>query len=308
MRLISAILLSALACTAAGLPAPYHKVSRIVFVVPSAATAAAAWSKTGVPVSAVHQLDGKYAARGAVVSFENVVADLIEPATRGPLHDFLQRHHGGGFALVHRFPNEAELSAEAARLKQLGVAPLLDVNWAGVHYLFLDTAREGKYSLALATYPDAAETRSARRVTQFAFVANDIEAVSAYWAKLGFPEMTYSHPDTSELVYRGKPGTYDMRLGWQRHTPVPFEWIQPLRGPSTYYDHMKRHSEGFHHLAFNAPDMDAAIAEWSQFGFPMVMDGAWGDKGKPGSGRFAYHDLDSCCGHEIELLWNYKGQ
>jgi hypothetical protein len=109
-------------------------------------------------------------------------------------------------------------------------------------------------------------------------------------------------------VYRGKPGQFDMRLGWQRHGKVTYEWIQPLRGPSAYHDHFEQHGEGFHHIAFNVDDMDAAIKDWAGYGFPFVMGGAWGEKGKAGSGRFAYHDLDKCCGAEIELLWNYKAK
>ena len=45
-----------------------------------------------------------------------------------------------------------------------------------MHYVFLDTIRRRK-------------------------VVHDVATVSGYWAKLGFPTMTYSHPDTSELVY-----------------------------------------------------------------------------------------------------------
>jgi hypothetical protein len=97
-----------------------------------------------------------------------------------------------------------------------------------------------------------------------------------------------------------------MRLGWQRHTPVPFEWIHALAGPSTYHEQLDKSGEGFHHLAFNVDDMDAAIRQWESWGFPHSMGGAWGDKGKPGSGRFAYHDLRAIGGTEIELLWNYK--
>jgi methylmalonyl-CoA/ethylmalonyl-CoA epimerase len=308
MKTSLVVLAAALACGAADLPDAYRTVSQIVFVVPNAAQAAAAWRKAGVPVSPARPLDGVYGRRATMASFANVTAMLVEPGSRGPLHEFLVKQHGGGFALVHRFSDEPALAAELGRLKALGVQPLFDVQWNGAHYVFLDTIAAGKYSLALSSAPRVESGAGSRRVVQYAFVAHDLEAVSAFWNKLGFPAMTYSHPDTSELIYRGKPGAFDMRLGWQRHADVPYEWIQPLKGPSTYYDHVKQHGESFHHLAFNVDDMDAGIAEWSGFGFPMVMGGAWGAKGKPGSGRFAYHDLDGCCGHEIELLWNYRAR
>jgi catechol 2,3-dioxygenase-like lactoylglutathione lyase family enzyme len=215
-------------------------------------------------------------------------------------------HRGGVFALVHRFADIRSLEAELIRLDQLGVKPLLDITWKDRgRYVFLDTYKQGKYSLALVVTPESKLPEQSRRITQFAFVVKDLESVSGYWAKLGLPAMTYTHPDCSDLVYRGKPGAFDMRLGWQRHGKVVYEWIQPLRGPATYYDHLEKHGEGFHHLAVSVSDMDRGITEWSGFGFPMAMGGAWGEKGKPGSGRFAYHDLDHCCGIEVELLWNF---
>ena len=97
-----------------------------------------------------------------------------------------------------------------------------------------------------------------------------------------------------------------MRLGWQRHGKVAYEWIQSLQGPDVYRDHMKVHGEGLHHLAFNVPDMDKDLGWWGGRGFPESMSGAWGEKDKPGSGRFAYVNAQSLGGTDIELLWNYK--
>lgn len=38
----------------------------------------------------------------------------------------------------------------------------------------------------------------------------------------------------------------------------------------------------------------------------LVQSGAWGEKGKPGSGRFAYADTSAIGGVTIELLWNQR--
>jgi len=309
MKALIVDLLFGLALLGGDLPEAYRSVSRLVFVVPDAQGAAAAWARAGVPIEAAKLLDGVYGIRVTSALFENGTADFIEPGTKGVLRDFMNAHHGGVFALVHRFPDAASLETELARLARLGAVPALDITWKDRgRYVFLDTYGPGKYSLALAMIPEHSVPMHSRRITQYAFVAHDIERVSAYWEKLGLPAMNYTHPDCSDLIYRGKPGTFDMRLGWQRHGPVPYEWIQPLRGPSTYYDHLEKHGEGLHHLAVNVSDMDRAIAEWSAFGFPMSMGGAWGEKGKPGSGRFAYHDLDRCCGIEVELLWNFNAR
>jgi len=35
------------------------------------------------------------------------------------------------------------------------------------------------------------------------------------------------------------------------------------------------------------------------------MSGGWGERGKPGSGRFAYMDAHSLGGVDVELLWSF---
>jgi catechol 2,3-dioxygenase-like lactoylglutathione lyase family enzyme len=69
---------------------------------------------------------------------------------------------------------------------------------------------------------------------------------------------------------------------------------------------MEKHGEGFHHIAFEVPDLDAEVSRWNALGFPFVQGGAWGEKGKPGWGRFAYQDTHPIGGADVELLWNYR--
>ncbi len=324
MRIIFFLLVSALSLCAQ-LPDAYRTVSRLMWVVPDAERTAAAWAKAGVPTTPVREVSltgAKWKGRSVDLGmrytaalFENTIAILVQPSGEdGPFGEFLSKHGAGVLSLIHGFPDEPSMRAEQKRLETAGARALLEgtvqEREVGVPFVLFDTVAQGKYSLGLTVIPETpmpAGTRT-RRVTQFAFVARDLEAVSRYWEKLGLPALTYSHPDMSELVYRGKPGNFDMRLGWQRHGKVVYEWIQPQRGPSTYEEHLKKHGEGLHHVAFNVDDMDAAIREWEGFGFPLAMGGAWGAKGKPGSGRFAYHDLDQPCGIEVELLWNFKTQ
>src|SRR6266545_4709084 len=68
-------------------------------------------------------------------------------------------------------------------------------------------------------------------------------------------------------------------------------------------EYLKAHGEGPHHLGFDALDIDKVVGEWSALGFPPLQSGAWGEKGKPGSGRFAYLDTEGIGGVLIELLW-----
>jgi catechol 2,3-dioxygenase-like lactoylglutathione lyase family enzyme len=309
------ILLILAAGLSAQTPAPYQSVTRLLWLVNDVDRAAAGWARTGNPVTGPSEvLAGELRGRLATLRFANVSADILEPGgSFAPFAAFLRAKGPGVYSLLYPVASPESLDAEKKRLAAAGVPLLFEIGLphpgaVTVRYAFFDTAAEGKYVLGLVLAPPGYEQNVPRgmKVTQFAFAARDLEQISAFWGRLGFPAMTYTKPEVSDLTYRGKPGHYSMRLGWQRHTPVPFEWIQPLSGPTTYHEHLEKSGEGFHHLAFNVEDMDEAIRQWTAWGFPHSMGGAWGEKGKPGSGRFAYHDLRALGGTEIELLWNYR--
>ncbi|HET8550836.1 MAG TPA: VOC family protein [Bryobacteraceae bacterium] len=311
------IVLLAAAPALAQLPDFYKSVDRIVWVVDDLDRTVAAWKKTGMLVIAdfgtmetEDTLRGqpiKARFRWAVGRFPNVTADFVQPLDGGSAYsEYLKKHGAGVFALIHRVPNAAALNAEVARMEKLGVGVL---QRQGDAYVMLDTEPGGKYVLGLLNDeppPAPAPLPSARPVTQYAFAVRDLDAVSKYWSALGWPVMSTNDFTGPDRMYRGNPGRFTMRLGWQRHGKVPYEWILSTRGPNVYEDHLAKHGEGFHHLAFNVEDMDEATKKWESWGFAASQSGAWGERGKPGSGRYAYHDLHTAAGIDVELLWNYR--
>jgi catechol 2,3-dioxygenase-like lactoylglutathione lyase family enzyme len=227
--------------------------------------------------------------------------------------DFLDRHGDGVFSLVHRAPSREAIQAEIARMNALGVGVLqsetVPAARGTVHRTYLDTEPEGKYVLGLVHYADGAAPAApaaGRKVVQYAFTVRQLEPALDFWSRLGFSEKSLTHPSLWDLRYHGKPADFDARFGWQRHGRVPYEWILPLKGPTVYLDHMEKHGEGFHHIAFDVADLDAEVARWNALGFPFVQGGAWGENGKPGWGRFAYQDTHPIGGADVELLWNYR--
>ena len=44
----------------------------------------------------------------------------------------------------------------------------------------------------------------------------NLDAVSAYWAHLGFPAFSFTEPELIDRAYRGRSADFAMRLGWQR--------------------------------------------------------------------------------------------
>ncbi len=301
----TAFMLAALALPAAAqLPDFYKSVDRVIWVVKDLDAVAAGWEKAGF--GPIEKIDaGTF--RVAMTRLPNVEIDWIQPQSKDAMSDFLARRGEGVFSLVHRVPSLEQMNREVDRLAGLGVKVLQRGTAGDFTYVFFDTEQGGKYVLGLINGPEFGPQPGATLpVTQYAFVARDTHAVSDYWARLGWPAMTYTHGELRDLEYRGKPGRFDQELGWQRHGKVVYEWIKPLKGPTVYEDHLKVHGEGFHHFGINVPDMDKAIEGWKQRGFTVSQAGGWGEPGKPGSGRFAYIDTDSIGAITIELLWNYR--
>lgn len=233
-------------------------------------------------------------------------------------HKFLKEHGEGAMSLVHRFPQKKEMKKEVKRLSDLGVGIsdkiTITAGAAEMEFVFLNTADKGKYTLGfvyenqgLETFEDLlAENRNGLKLNQYAFAIVDPDPVSEFWHSLGLPELEIRHPELGDPMYYGEPADHDLIQGWQRHGSIAYEWCIPVKPPIVYDDHIKLHGEGIHHLAFSVADMDQVLEDYTTRDFVVSMGGTWGEKGKPGSGRYEYIDLEKAGGLTMELLWNYK--
>jgi hypothetical protein len=52
--------------------------------------------------------------------------------------------------------------------------------------------------------------------------------------------------------------------------------------------------------------MDPVLDDFRSRGLEVSMGGTWGEKGKPGSGRYEYINLEQAGGVTMELLWNFR--
>lgn len=302
----------------------YRSVDVAVWVVRNVDETVAGWKTLGfTDIGSVRTVTLDVSYRGAPVTCVAKIADghlgdvavqWIQPVQGSNAYsDFLARHGTGMFSLVHAVSTPEALRAEVDRLHALGVGTLQSETATASDgtaiRTYLDTEPQGKYTLGLRYAPHVDPPVAAppgRKVAQFAFTVRRLEPVLDYWSRLGFTERSTTHPPLWDLRYHDQPGQFDQTLGWQRHGRVVYEWIAPLKGPTVYSDHMERHGEGFHHLAFDVADLDQEVARWTALGFPFIQGGAWGEKGKPGWGRYAYQDTDAIAGAEVELLWNYQ--
>jgi catechol 2,3-dioxygenase-like lactoylglutathione lyase family enzyme len=82
---------------------------------------------------------------------------------------------------------------------------------------------------------------------------------------------------------------------------VQLELIQPNGVKSTWQDHLDKHGEGIHHLAFHIKGMDKMVLACEDFGMKCVQRGKYGD----GGGEYAYMDAYDDMKCLVELLENY---
>jgi catechol 2,3-dioxygenase-like lactoylglutathione lyase family enzyme len=195
----------------------------------------------------------------------------------------------------------------------LGVAVLQQVkvdSGAGpATFTFFDTEPKGKYVLGLVYWPGGMpETSGGLHVTHLAFAARELESVSAFWEKLGFPAVRAVHAAPREdSRYHGAPLWLNFDVGWDGHTKPGAEWIVPPRTPSNCYDDfLKAHGEGVHHFGAPVDDLEKTTAEYRTLGYSVLQAGAWGEVGRKDSGQYHYMDTDSIGGVVVELIRAYK--
>ena len=135
------------------------------------------------------------------------------------------------------------------------------------------------------------------RVHHVAYIVRDIEAsLGFYRDTLGLPVGLVLPIESDEVI-----------VAFLEIGETKIELVQPTSDTTGVARFLEKKGEGFHHLAFDVEDIDAAGAYWAEKGYPIVQSGGWGEKGKPGSGRFAYADTMSIGGITVELLWNHPG-
>ncbi len=142
-----------------------------------------------------------------------------------------------------------------------------------------------------------------RSPDQVAFVTDDLERatdmLSAAFAVGPWNGWVYSASYLPRRIYRGAPGRFVSRVagcGADPHVEV----VQPLEGPSVFFDYLERHGPGLHHLGYFVESLDA-VREWfAALGLAEVQSG--GGHGMDGDGEFAFFELPAPVGLYVEIV------
>jgi methylmalonyl-CoA/ethylmalonyl-CoA epimerase len=305
----------------------YRHVVQVGWVVKDLDRVTNYWEKLGLrnirryPVSEGPQM---YRGKRSMVTQRQAFGDIggvqiewIQPIKgASTASEFLQKHGDGVNHLAYATTSLEQFEKQIKYFDSKGIAAVQG-NWEPAkeegRFIYLDTApKGGGLDIELVYFPDGVLWGAPKesipneypfnKIVQYAFVVRDVKKVGAFYESLGFGGMPVDHNVSVDRMYRGKPGKFEMYLGWGRFGDVTFEWIQPLIGPSVYDEALKAHGEGFHHLAFEVRDMDEAIKLLESKGAHVTQSGGWDNPGS--KGRFAYLDTERYGGVTIELLWN----
>ena len=311
-------------------PEIYNRVNHLVWIVEDLRTVKKNWQQLGFDqikdegevtiISKFYGQNEAIQARMAIGYLDEATVVWIQSSRRGsPFSEYMRASKEGVYSLVYAVDGKKDLKEEAQRLKDINISILdnleIKTRHGKLNYYFFETGKKGKYTVGLMLTDDAnklfdpdldGSNRHNLRFAQYAFAIPDESSVSDFWFDFGLPELAITHDSIYDRNYYGNPGSFDIKLGWQRQGYIPFEWCIPLQGPNVYEDHILMHGAGLHHLAFQTADMDNVLNDYILKGFVVSQSGSWGEKGKPGSGRFAYLDPKGLGGITIELLWNYR--
>lgn len=139
-------------------------------------------------------------------------------------------------------------------------------------------------------------------ITQIGIIVRDIEKTARAYADLfgmEVPTIQLTDPqDKAKTMYRGAPAEARAKLAFFDMGSLQLELIEPDEHPSTWRDHLEKHGEGVHHIAFQIEGMKERIELLAGQGMPVVQQGQYT------GGRYAYIDSIPQLKVMLELLEN----
>ncbi|KRE46594.1 VOC family protein [Paenibacillus sp. Soil522] len=143
-----------------------------------------------------------------------------------------------------------------------------------------------------------------RTITQIGLLVNDIDETSqAYADFFGVEKPGWFWTDTvdkAQTEYNGESSAARAKLAFFDMGSLQLELIEPDNHPSTWREHLDKHGEGPHHIAFVVDGMKEKVASMEKNGMALVQ------KGEYTGGRYAYMDTFKQLKMMLELLENDK--
>lgn len=135
-------------------------------------------------------------------------------------------------------------------------------------------------------------------VRQNGYVVRDLDAAISSWLSLGIGPWYVIRERPQTGVYRGEDCTVTVSIAFANSGDLQLELIQQHGDePSIYTEFLDAGHEGYHQLAFWAPDFDATLRSVEAAGLPVVWSG-----GGDGATRYAYVEPPAGPATIIEIM------
>ena len=137
------------------------------------------------------------------------------------------------------------------------------------------------------------------KLDHLAVVVKDMDKALAFYSKafgIKFEEVQ-QHDLPPDVIYKGKPSPYTMKVTFGQMGPVRLEMVQVVKGKCIYTDFLTKYGEGIHHLGFEVDDLDKEVANAKSQGLKMICY-----LKMVGIMAFAHFDPAQANGVRIELV------
>ncbi len=118
-----------------------------------------------------------------------------------------------------------------------------------------------------------------KNVLQVAVVVENLdESMKNYWEIYGIGPWkiyTFNKSTVKEMIVRDKYVNYEMKLALCDIGNVQWELIEPLDDKSIYYEFLKKHGHGLHHVAFAVDNYEKTINHFKQKNIGVLQGGLW---------------------------------
>lgn len=137
------------------------------------------------------------------------------------------------------------------------------------------------------------------KLDHLAIIVKDMDKALAFYSKaLGIKfEEVQQHDLPPDVIYKGKPSPYTMKVTFGQMGPVRLEMVQVVKGPCIYTDFLAKYGEGIHHLGFEVDDLDKEVANAKSQGLKLICY-----LKMVGIMAFAHFDATKTNGLRIELV------
>ena len=139
---------------------------------------------------------------------------------------------------------------------------------------------------------------------QYAWVVADMEAAAQHWAQtVGVGPFFVSEVDSASydgFLYRGEPGSLQMRVAWAQGAQGQIELIEvSSTAPNIYHDVIEPGQTGFHHVGIWSDDYVSDRAALEADGFVVAQDMS--------PSNICYFDTTAQLGSMVEVIERNDG-